>query len=103
MLEGERPLAAHRGAPELADEVAFHESPQAGVVFLQGVHGARPERPADDRGRLEGGLVSGIEQVDAGGEERLHRVGDAEVRREVMRDPSRPLAAKHAPVHQRAD
>jgi hypothetical protein len=103
VLEGERPLAGHRRTPELADEIAFDENPQAHVAFLHGFRGARRERPADDRGCLEDGLVSRVEHVDAGREECLHRVGDAEVRWDVLRNPSRPLAAKHASVHQRAD
>ncbi len=72
-----------------ADEAALDQGPHLRARAGQRGQARRGERPADHRGRLERRLRLGRKEVDAGGEDALDRVRDAEVE---------PVAAQRPPA-----
>ena len=57
-------------------------SPKIGLEALeQLVDGAGPERASDHRGRLERRLLGRLQKIDAGCQNRAHRVGYDELSR----------------------
>ena len=104
MLEDVFDLPFERRARPAADEVATLECAQ--IRFQPGdelVHRSRPERAADHRRCLEGRLVGLPEQVDARGEDRLHRVRDVEAGRQLRRVPRTVRPLEDAGVDQAAE
>jgi hypothetical protein len=76
-------LAGDARARTAAYEVAILEDPQVGRALDQLVHRPRPEDAPDHRGRLEGGLLGGAEEVDPRGKDRVHGVRHGELRRKL--------------------
>src|SRR5437867_1109907 len=77
-------LARHRGARAATDEVALLENAEIRLEPVeQLVDRAGPENAADHRCRLEGCLLGGLEQVDAGGQHSLDGVRHLEAGREL--------------------
>ena len=104
MLEDVFDLPFERRARPAADEVATLECAQ--IRFQPGdelIHRSRPERAADHRRCLEGRLVGLPEQVDARGEDRLHRVRDVEAGRQLRRVPRTVRPLEDAGVDQAAE
>ena len=97
-------LALERGPRAPADEVTVLEDAEVGLLLAeQLVHRAGPEDSADDCGGLESGLVRRLEQIDARGEDRLHRIGHGESGRQRRRAPRAVRPLQHALVDQAAD
>lgn len=96
-------LAGHGRAAAAANEVALLEHAQVRLTADELVHRPRPE-DAPDHGRgLQRFLLSRLEQVDPRRENRLHRVGDSEVVRELADRPPAVLALQHPAVDERRE
>ena len=94
MLDRVLSLARDRGTDTTANEVAVFEQAEVGTPATdQLVDRTRPEDAPDYRRRLQCGLLVGRQQVDAGGEHGLHRVGNLEVRWQLAHRPAAVLAA----------
>ena len=86
-VAGERVLEDELGLRG-ADEPALHEGAHLGARAGQRGQACRSERAADHRGGLKRLLRLGREQVDAGGEDALNGVRDAEIDRGVAQRPA---------------
>ena len=64
---------------------------------------SRPEDAADHRGRLEHALVLAVQEIEAGSQHRLHRVGDHDLFDLVEGAPPIALADEVSFVDQLAD
>ena len=104
VLDRELALADDRRARSMTNEIPFLEHTQIRLEALeQLVDGAGPERAPDDGGRLQRRLLGRLQEVDAGCQNRPHRVGYHELVGELVGGPAAVLTLEHAPVDQRAN
>ena len=94
-------LARQRRAGAPADEVALGKQLEVGHAADELIDRAGPEHAADYRRRLQRRLLCRRQQVDAGGEHRLHRVRDLEALRQLCAGPGAVAAHEHAAINQR--
>src|SRR5438132_11693525 len=94
-------LARQRRSCASANEVAIGEQFEIGRAPDELIDRACPEDAADDRRRLQRRLLCRRQQVDAGGEYRLHGVGHLESRGQLCAGPTAAAAREHAAVDQR--
>src|SRR5436309_6672217 len=94
-------LARQRRSGAPANEVAIGEQFEVGHAADELIPRACPEDAPDYRARLQRRLLCRRQQVDAGGEYRLHCVRDLEPRGQLCARPSAVAAHEHAAVDQR--
>ena len=104
VLDRELALSGDRRARPVPDEVALLEHAKVWLDVLQQLaDGTGPEGAADHGGCLQRRFLGRLEQVDTGGENRLHRVGNDEVVGKIASCPATVHSLEHALVDQRAN
>ena len=107
VAEGELLLPDHRRADARRDELALLELAEVGierlVVLDEGGDGAAPEDAADYGCLLQRVLLARLQQVDARGEDALHRVGKLDRGERVGGFPASVLVDDAALVDQLAE
>ena len=97
VLEDELGLSGHRGSEPREHEITGLEPAQqlvdAGRADVEGAPDRlRPEDATDDRGRLQRALLVRPQQVDAGRQDGLDRVGDLHRRQTGLGAPAVPVS-----------
>ena len=94
------PLSRHARPAAAADQVALLEDAQVRLRLDELVDRPAPEDAPDHGCSLERRLLGRLEQVDAGGENRVDRVRHGEIGRKLVERPAAVGAAQHALVDQ---
>ena len=107
LLPGERrpdPVAHQLAVLQVAQALVELrvEAARLGRARREPAHRSAPEHPPDHRGGLEGALVRRDQQVDAGGEHALHRVGQVDLLDPRLGPPPAVLAGDQPPVDEPA-
>jgi hypothetical protein len=104
VLDRELALADDGRPRSVTDEVALLEQAKVRLEALEElVDGAGPERASDHGGRLQRRLLGRLQEIDAGRQNRTHRVRHVELAGELVRGPAAVLTFEHAPVDQSAN